>query len=75
MNNLILLTNGYPYGTWETYLETETQYYGKYFDNIYVCSLQVRKEHRSIKRLLPCEKLKNIRIDYKPKYVYLLNSF
>lgn len=75
MHNLILLTNGYPYGTWETYLETETQYYSNYFEHIYVCSLQVRKEHRTIKRPLPCEKFKSCRIDYKPRYVYLLNSF
>lgn len=31
MHNLILLTNGYPYGTWETYLETEVQHYMNIF--------------------------------------------
>lgn len=75
MHNLILLTNGYPYGTWETYLETEVQYYSNYFENVYICSLQVRKEHKEMKRLLPCEEFRNCRIDYKPRYVYLLNSF
>lgn len=75
MHSLILLTNGYPYGTWETYLETETQYYSDFFEQIYVCSLQVRKEHSTMKRALPDGKFKNCRIDYKPKYVYLLNAF
>lgn len=75
MQSLILLTNGYPYGTWETYLETETQYYGKYFDHVYVISLQVRKEHRSIKRMLPDSNFDNFKVDYKPRWVYLLNSF
>lgn len=75
MHNLILLTNGYPYGMWEIYLETEVQYYSYYFEHIYICSLQVRKEHRAIKRPLPDKKFKNCRIDYKPRYVYLLNAF
>lgn len=75
MQSLILLTNGYPYGTWETYLETETKYYGKYFDHICVISLQVRKEHRNIKRAFPNNNFDNCRIDYKPRYVYFLNSY
>ena len=34
----------FPYGNGEPYLETEVKYYEQYFDRIYICSLQLRKE-------------------------------
>ena len=72
MKTLILLTNGFPYGTWEHYLETEVNYYQTVFDRIYVCSLQIRKEHKE-KRSLP-ESFKVIPVYYAPRYIYLLHS-
>lgn len=72
MKTLILLTNGFPYGTWEPYLETEVNYYQTVFDRIYVCSLQIRKEHKE-KRSLP-ESFKVIPVYYAPRYIYLLHS-
>lgn len=73
MKTLILLTNGFPYGTWEPYLETEVNYYQTVFDRIYVCSLQIRKEFKEI-RSLP-KGFEVIPIYYAPRYVYLLYSF
>ena len=32
--NLILLTNFFPYGNGEPYLETEVKFYDNYFDNV-----------------------------------------
>ena len=52
---LILLANGYPYGPWEPFLETETAYY-EGFDDVYVCAMQLRREHRAHLRPLPSEK-------------------
>ena len=52
MNNLCLLANEFPYGTWEPYLETEAQYYNE-FDKIFICSLQLRDKDRINIREIP----------------------
>ncbi len=70
---LILLSNSFPYGNWEPYLETEVAYYDS-FDEIHILALQIRKEHRSRLRRLPSEKFHIFPVDYAPKSVYLLNS-
>ena len=49
MKILYLLTNAFPYGDWEPYLETEIKYYDK-FDAVYIFALQIRKEHLKRKR-------------------------
>ena len=51
---LILLANGFPYGPWEPFLETETAYYAG-FGDVYVCAMQVRREHMGRVRELPSE--------------------
>ncbi|WP_297677981.1 glycosyltransferase [uncultured Bacteroides sp.] len=73
MKTLILLTNSFPYGVWEPYLETEVNYYRTVFDRIYVCSLQIRKEFKS-KRALPKD-FKVIPVYYTSRYIYLFYSF
>ncbi|MEC1747889.1 glycosyltransferase [Schinkia azotoformans] len=73
MSNLILLTNSFPYGNWEPYLETEVHYYDD-FDQILICSLQIRKEHKDKIRKLPSDKFKICPVYYAPRYVYLLNA-
>ncbi len=72
MKNLILLTNSFPYGNWEPYLETEINYYNTVFDRVYICSLQIRKEFKN-KRPVPPE-FEVIPIYYTSRYVYLLFS-
>lgn len=49
MKTLFLLTNAFPYGNWEPYLETEIKYYDQ-FDKVYIFALQIRKEHLNTKR-------------------------
>lgn len=71
MKHLILLTNSFPYGNWEPYLETEVQYYDSW-EHIYIYSLQIRKEHRDKIRKLPSEKFKVFPVYFAPRYVYLL---
>ena len=54
---LILLANGFPYGPWEPFLETETRYY-QGFDQIHLCAMQLRREHRASVRPLPSDKFR-----------------
>jgi len=72
MKVLYLLTNEFPYGNWEPYLETEINYYGNY-DKVYIFSLQLRKKHAKTIRDLP-DNCKAIPIYYSKKWVYLLYS-
>ncbi len=72
--NLILLTNIFPYGSIEPYLETETKYYEAYFDNIYVCSLQVRRKDLESCRKLPSDKFKVLPILKASNILYLINA-
>lgn len=71
MRNLILLTNAFPYGKWEPYLETEISYY-EGFDNIHICSLQIRREQLQDVRKLPSEKFQVYPILKAAGYIYLL---
>lgn len=72
--NLILLTNIFPYGSIEPYLETEVKYYEAFFDYIYVCSLQVRRKDLESCRELPSNKFKVLPILKASNFVYLLNA-
>ncbi len=71
MKNLILLTNFFPYGNGEPYLETEVKYYEQYFDRIYICSLQLRKKDLQSQRVLPSDKFKVLPVAKASNYVYL----
>lgn len=51
---LVLLANGFPYGPWEPFLETEVKYY-RDFDAVYVCAMQLRRAHRGSIRPLPSD--------------------
>lgn len=73
--NLILLTNFFPYGNAESYLETEVKYYEDYFDNIYVCSLQLRTKDLESCRKLPSGKFKVLPIPKASNFVYFLFAF
>lgn len=72
--NLILLVNGFPYGTWEPFLETEIKYY-RDFSAVHICSMQLRKEHRKTIRPLPSDKFHVCPVPFAPMAVYLLNVF
>jgi len=72
--NLILLTNIFPYGSIEPYLETEVKYYEAFFDYIYVCSLQVRRKDLESCRELPSNKFRVLSILKASNFVYLLNA-
>lgn len=71
---LILLANGFPYGSWEPFLETETRYYGG-FDEIHICAMQVRKEHLHTMRALPDGRFHVLCVPFAPMPVYLLACF
>lgn len=73
MSNLILLTNSFPYGNWEPYLETEVNYYTD-FEQIHICSLQIRKKHMEKVRELPFSNMQNCPVQYASKFTYLLNA-
>lgn len=73
MRTLYLLTNAFPYGDWEPYLETEIKYYDK-FDEVYIFALQIRKEHLKRKRTVGSN-VKIIPIMKAPNKTYLLYSF
>lgn len=75
IDNLILLTNFFPYGSGEPYLGTEVKYYDEYFDNIYICSLQLRPKDLESRRELPSNKFKVLPIPKASDLVYLLYSF
>jgi glycosyltransferase involved in cell wall biosynthesis len=73
--NLILLTNFFPYGSAEPYLETEVKYYDDYFDHIYVCSLQLRPTDFASCRKIVSQKFKILPIFKASNLVYLLYAF
>lgn len=73
MKSLCLLTNGFPYGNWEPYLETEEKYYSK-FKTVTICSLQIRKDQGSSIRELRNSNINIIPVKYTKKWIYLLNS-
>ena len=72
MKNLFLLTNAFPYGNWEPYLETEVKFYDQ-FDKVWIFALQIRQEHLKNKR--PVGKNATVvPVLYAPRVVYLLHS-
>ena len=73
--NLILLTNFFPYGNQEPYLETEVKYYDDYFDRIYVCSLQLRASDYESCRQINSNKFKILPILKASNLVYFLYAF
>ena len=73
MKTLYLLTNSFPYGDWEPYLETEIKYYDN-FDEVYIFALQIRKEHLKRKRTVG-NNVKVIPIMKASNKTYLLYSF
>lgn len=73
MKTLYLLTNSFPYGDWEPYLETEIKYYDD-FDEVYIFALQIRKEHLKRKRTVG-NNVKVIPIMKASNKTYLLYSF
>lgn len=68
MNVLIIITDKYPYGKGETYIEAERPYWGK-FDSVYICPVLVRKEDkiRDTFKALPYETIVST-IDVKPGF-------
>ena len=72
MKKLLVLANGFPYGTWEQYMETEEGYYSR-FDKVWIASLQLRKEQAKTKRALK-SKADVIPVAYRSRLFYLLNS-
>ena len=50
---LCILTNQFPYGTFETYMETEVNYYKKKFDKVLLCSLRVDEKAQKKCRKIP----------------------
>lgn len=72
--NLILFANGFPYGNWEPYLETEIKYY-QGFSAVHICSMQLRKEHKKVMRPLPSDNFHVCPVPFAPMVVYLLNAF
>ena len=44
MAGLVLLTNSFPYGGEETYIESEVPFYDDCFDTVTICALNVRKD-------------------------------
>lgn len=65
-NTLIILTDKYPYGNGETYVETERPYWSK-FEHVYICPVLVRKEDkvRESFSAMPHETVIST-VDYKP---------
>lgn len=74
MNTLILLTNFFPYGNGEPYLETEAKFYEQFFDRIYVCSLQLRKKDLHTIRKLPSKSFEVLPVEKAANWVYLANA-
>lgn len=68
MNELIILTDKYPYGNGETYIETERPYWSK-FDRVFICPVLARKEDeiRDNFKALPYETIVNT-VDCKPGF-------
>lgn len=62
MNTLVLLTNFFPFGSEEPYLEEESKYYLEYFDRVYICSLQLRKKHTENSKRELDERIRVIRV-------------
>lgn len=75
MNTLLFLANFFPYGTEEPYLEEESKYYLEYFDKVYVCSLQLRPNHKENTIRQIDDRIKVIRVPKLSLSSYLLKCF
>ncbi|MDO5064002.1 MAG: glycosyltransferase [Actinomyces bowdenii] len=73
MRRLVLLANAFPYGTWETFLETELEYLGD-IDEVNIMSLSVRADQRRTRRHLPHPSMKAHPIAFRSRLFYLLAS-
>lgn len=71
--DLILLANGFPYGSWEPFLETEARYY-RGFDSVHVCAMQVRREHLKTVRPLPSDRFHVCTVPFAPMPVYFFEG-
>lgn len=74
MKTLILLTNFFPYGNGEPYLETEVQYFERYFDRIYVASLQLRGKDLKSQRRLPSDRFNVLPVAKAANRIYLMHA-
>ena len=76
MKKLYLITTGFPYPakSMETYLETESQYYGD-FEEVNIISLGVKKNTLSEKRDVDCKsKLNVFPVVFGTKLEYIFNG-
>lgn len=73
MRRMVLLANAFPYGTWETFLETELEYLGS-IDQVEVMSLSVRPDQRRSRRDLPHRSMRAHPIAFRSRLFYLLGS-
>ncbi|RJF42610.1 glycosyltransferase [Actinomyces sp. 2119] len=73
MRRLVLLANAFPFGTWETFLETELEYMDS-FDAVEVMSLSVRADQRLRRRSLPYASMRAHPIAFRSRVFYLLAS-
>ena len=71
---LIILTDKYPYGNGETYIETERNYWNK-FDHVYICPTLIRKEDKIREGFstMPYETLISTE-DRKPRMIEAIKS-
>lgn len=75
MKDLFLLTTGFPFPakSMETYLETETKYYGK-FNSVNILSMGVRKNTINQKRTVLGENIHIYPIIFASKIFYVVNG-
>ncbi|SNU02005.1 Glycosyltransferase involved in cell wall bisynthesis [Ruaniaceae bacterium KH17] len=69
---LLLFANAFPFGTWEPFLERETEFYGE-FDEIYLFSLSVRPEQATVRRHID-KRITVVQVPFRPKLFYAIRS-
>lgn len=69
---LMVFANAFPYGTWEPFLQRETEYYED-FDDVYIFSLSVRDEQAETRRILD-PRIKVVPIRFRSKGLYAFRS-
>lgn len=72
MSTLCVIANKFPYGTIETYMETESKYY-RAFDEVIICSLTVGDKDKKNRREVD-EKITVIPIKLASRIKYLFGS-
>ena len=73
MRSLVLLTNMFPYGSWEPYLETEIEHL-RSFDTVHLCALSVREEARGQRRPVANPAVQVHAIPFRSPAFYALNT-